>query len=195
MFTSILLAVAATFCATSAAFGQSDAGALDGFWGRTKLVGLAFDTPQSLFVRSAAQYGFELSEGGAVDLNEWYSPKAPNISATFLTQVTDDLDVIWGTSLGEVGKKYRLGTEVVLGLAMRRELGRRATMQLDVYGQYGGALREVGCLGDYADLGGVQPVNCRLAASILPPEETLAYLWQQPAQLNYGVRLTVVWTF
>lgn len=195
----IRLVFAAMFCTASAAFGQSSNGDLGAFWGSTDLVGLGFETSQSLFVRSAAQDGFELSEGGAVDLNGWYSPKAPNISATFLTQVagdlTGDLDVLWGAALGEVGEKYRLGPEVTLGLAMRRKLGRYGVVQLDVYGQYGGALREVACIGDYGALGGEQSVNCRLAASILPPEETLAFLWQQPARANYAVRLTVVWRF
>jgi hypothetical protein len=32
---------------------------------------------------------------------------------------------------------------------------------------------------DYGDIGGVQSVNCRLAASELPPQETLKHLFNQ----------------
>lgn len=195
MFLTIRLVILLAFCMAPAAFAQSDDAGLDGFWGSTHLVGFSLDTPQSQFVRSAAQNGFELSEGGVVDLNGWYSPDVPNFSATFLTQLNPDIDLVWGAAIGERGPKYRLGPEATLGLVMRRKLGRNTAVQVDVYGQYGGALRESACVGDYGDLGGLQQVNCRLAASILPPDETLAYLWQQPAQLSYALRATVVWRF
>ena len=40
----------------------------------------------------------------------------------------------------------------------------------------GGRFKEHSCTADYADLGGLEQVNCRLAATELAPEETLKYL-------------------
>ena len=47
---------------------------------------------------------------------------------------------------------------------------------LTVRGIAWGDLNEQPCEGDYGDIGGVQTVNCRLAATFLAPEETLQYL-------------------
>lgn len=41
----------------------------------------------------------------------------------------------------------------------------------------GGRLRERSCVANYGEIGGVQAVNCRLAASVLPPGQTLGYLF------------------
>jgi hypothetical protein len=171
-----------------------------GFWDATQMVSMSFDGPSSGIVRAAAADGFELSDGSAVDLMRWYAPRFPNLSATFLTQVNKEVAVIWGGSLGEVGQKYRISPSIDFGISWQREVGkhwprghsskRRAVIQLDVFGSYGGALRETACLGDYGEIGGVQRVNCRLAASILQPEETLAYLWNQPAFVSGTIRLT-----
>jgi len=45
--------------------------------------------------------------------------------------------------------------------------------------RFGGGLKEGTCVADYGDIGGVQSVNCRLAASELPPQETLKHLFNQ----------------
>jgi len=37
-------------------------------------------------------------------------------------------------------------------------------------------MTEKTCSADYGQLGGIQTVNCRLAADVIPPEETLDYL-------------------
>ena len=50
------------------------------------------------------------------------------------------------------------------------------TLSLTVSGIFGGRLTESPCEADYGDIGGIQTVNCRLAASVLAPEETLKYL-------------------
>ncbi len=180
----------------SAAGAQvSGALAARGFWELTQLASISFEGATTGIVQSAAADGFELSGGEAVDLKAWYSPKFPNVNATFLTQVSDDMAIAWGGSLGEVGQKYRIGPGVNFGLSWRQELGPSGTVQFDLFGSYGSALREVGCLGDYGAIGGMQAVNCRLAASVLPPEETLAYLWDLPPQFSATVRLTYRFVF
>jgi hypothetical protein len=45
-----------------------------------------------------------------------------------------------------------------------------------------GGLKEKSCTADYGDIGGVQAVNCRLAASTLEPSSTLQYLANIRAQ-------------
>ena len=144
---------------------------------KTQVVNLSFDGYNSSTVRQAARSGFELSGGRPVDLARWYSPRFPNLTAVFVTDIGQGVSILWGGSLGEVGPKYRLGPSGLLGVTLQRPLGRFSRVIFQLYGQYGGALRESHCIGNYGDLGGEQTVNCRLAASILPPAQTLEYLW------------------
>lgn len=168
------------FCTGGSAASQDYALPSEGgFWNTTKLRGLSFDGLNSHIVRQAARDSFELSDGGKVALSKWYSPTMPNISATFETKIGRDAALIWGGSLGESGVKYRLGPSGTIGFALRRPVGKRATLSLELLGQFGGALREETCIADYGALGGVQQVNCRLAATALPPKETLNYRWDE----------------
>jgi hypothetical protein len=50
-----------------------------------------------------------------------------------------------------------------------------SNLSLSVSTTLGSILTERACTADYGDIGGVRRVNCRLAASALPPEETLRY--------------------
>ncbi len=54
---------------------------------------------------------------------------------------------------------------------------RRTTLALTARTTFGGRLQEKPCMADYGALGGIQPVNCRLAAGDLTPEATLDQLW------------------
>ncbi|MDZ7906776.1 MAG: hypothetical protein U5N55_14145 [Cypionkella sp.] len=165
-----------------------------GFWGQTSLRGLSLDGLNAQKVRQAARGSYELSGGGAVKLAKWYSPDFPNLSASFETNIGHGVSVIWGGSLGESGAKYRLGPSAVVGFALRRPAGRNATFNLEVIGHVGGDLFEDLCVADYGSLGGVQPVNCRLAATALPPKKTLEYRWDDSVtalatiQLSYQLR-------
>jgi hypothetical protein len=40
-------------------------------------------------------------------------------------------------------------------------------------------MEEKTCVADYGDIGGIQAVNCRLAATALEPAETLQYLYNE----------------
>jgi hypothetical protein len=161
----------------------------------TRLTGLSFDGLNSNVVRAAAQDGLELSGGEMLGLNTWYTPAFPNISASFETQLARGVSVLWGGSIGESGPKYSLGPSGMIGLAVRRPVALRGMLSLEVMGTLGGALRERSCVGDYGALGGVQPVNCRLAASTLPPKETLSYLWNEPPAAYASVRLAYIFQF
>ena len=55
-------------------------------------------------------------------------------------------------------------------------------------------MKERACTADYGDIGGVEQVNCRLAASEMTPTETLKYLTNAlpPDRHNVWVRYTLV---
>jgi hypothetical protein len=165
------------------------------FLSKTQLIGLSFDGHNSAIVRQAARQGFELSTGKTADVARWYAPRFPNITAVFSTELGRGAALIWGGSLGEAGVKYTLSPSAVLGLSLRQSLGPRSAVHLQIYGQFGGALHETECIGDYGALGGLQKVNCRLAASVLPPDQTLGYLWNQPPSLQTTVKLTYMFRF
>ena len=59
----------------------------------------------------------------------------------------------------------------------------------------GGTLHEKSCSADYGQIGGVQEVNCRLAASTLPPAETLRYLLNEKPYNHNQVSLMLTWRF
>lgn len=167
----------------------------DGIWGRSRLVDLTNGGLNSDLVRSALAGGFELSGGQQVDLQRWYSPSFPNLSATFLTDVSPNLGVIWGGALGERGEKYTLGPTASLGVVFRNSIAHNLNLEIELSGIYGGQLRERACVGDFGAIGGVQRVNCRLAASLLPPKETLDYLWSEPARAVGVLRIVLQWSF
>ena len=166
-----------------------------GFWAQTALRGISFDGLNSETVRHAARQGYELSNGQMVDLSRWYSPRFPNLSTMFETQINSDFSLIWGASLGESGEKYRLGPSGTIGFALRRPMGKHATLNFEVVAQTGGALSEGLCIADYGAIGGVQPVNCRLAASTMSPKKTLEYRWDDPAMTVARVQLSYVLKF
>lgn len=166
-----------------------------GFWSQTALTGFSFDGLNAGAVRDAARQSFELSGGDAVDLSRWYGPRFPNFTVSFESALNENVSLIWGGSLGEAGEKYRLGPSATLGLALRQQVGRRGTLQLKLVMQHGGALRERSCIGDFGAIGGLQEVNCRLAASTLAPAETLQYLWNDPNQTVAWVELSYVIRF
>lgn len=58
-------------------------------------------------------------------------------------------------------------------------LSEKATLSTSLHTLIGGQLRERSCSADYGAFG-VSEVNCRLAASLLPPEETLDYMLDMP---------------
>jgi hypothetical protein len=171
--------------------GQGYGAAADSaFLSQTQLVALSFDGQNSGIVRQAAAQGFELSNGTPAQVAQWYTPYFPNLTAVFATDIRQGLALIWGASLGERGAKYSLGPSGVVGIALQQPMGPRSGVRLQLYGQFGGALNESHCLGDYGELGGMQHVNCRMAASILPPAQTLAYLWNLPPSLQATLKLT-----
>jgi hypothetical protein len=123
--------------------------------------------------------GFETSQGSWVSMQPWYSSRWSDSSIAWLTQLNPGLGVIWGLGTGERGEKYRIDPSLKLGFITQTELRKNAYLSFKATAVLGGRLRERACVADYGEIGGVQAVNCRLAASTLPPAETLKYLFNE----------------
>jgi hypothetical protein len=121
--------------------------------------------------------GFEAANGSFVSYTPWYVNHWTDTRVSFMTQITETLGIIWGVSSGEVGDKYRIYPSLKIGVAYFENLSKNSTLSFKATTILGGNLTEYPCIADYGDVGGVQMVNCRMAASQLPPSETLNYLF------------------
>lgn len=120
--------------------------------------------------------GFEAAQGAWVSFRPWYSSTGRDISVTWMTQVQTGFGFIWGASTGERGIKYTIAPSLKLGAVYQTEITKNGFLSVKGTTIVGGSLKEKSCMADYGDIGGVQEVNCRLAATELPPAETLNYL-------------------
>lgn len=129
--------------------------------------------------RGLGSGGFETAKGNHVDFRSWYSTRWMDASITWMTQVTPNVGILHGFSTGERGPKYMIAPALKLGVMMQAQTGRHAFLSFRATTMLGGEFRERPCLADYGDIGGVQVVNCRLAATPLPPAQTLDYLVEE----------------
>jgi hypothetical protein len=175
-----------TSLAGGGAHGQS-------FWERTQLIDVRDDNSLSATAGSLGRGGYTLSDGSPVLLRDWYSSDWKDISFTFLTEVSRNFGVYWGFSTGERGDKYEIEPGLKIGFIYLAEVSDRGTISLSATGIVGGYLREGTCQADYGDIGGVQQVNCRLAATVLQPSDTLDYLAREsPAD---QIRINLLYSF
>lgn len=159
----------------SAAWGLSSASAQE-LAVATHLIDISQGSELTAAANALAEGGYELSDGKWVSLVEWYRTDWPDTHVDMLTQIGDDFGILWGFATGEHGEKYRIDPSLRVGLVAQAHPSPNAVLSLTVRGIFWGNLKEDTCEADYADIGGVQTVNCRLAASFLPPAETLQYL-------------------
>ena len=161
----------------------------------TFLIGMRAGNARSSLADALGQGGYELAGGGRVDLQRFYRSRWRDLEVTFLTQVSDRFGVIWGLSTGERGSKYRIDPALRLGFLAQWPVGRRGTLTVSAETVLGGALREDACIADFGAIGGVQAVNCRLAASDLPPEDTLKALVRADAAAESTLRVMLEFRF
>lgn len=147
--------------------------------GETWLIGVSLGSDLSPVPSETRHLGYELSGGERVSFEDWYQVRVPDLRLDFLTELTPDLGLIWGVGTGEYGEKYRIDPSLRVGLLYTRPVGRNGVLSLRLTTRLGGRLRERACTADYGEIGGVQRVNCRLAATPLEPRETLDYLWNE----------------
>lgn len=162
---------------------------------QTHLLDVHAGSSRSDLAHELRRGGYELMDGTPVRFRDWYSTRRPDLTILFLTEVSPRFGLIWGVSTGESGQKYRIDPALHLGIVLRHEPFEGAVISLSLVGLIGGDLNEKPCLADYGAIGGLQRVNCRLAASILPPDETLDYLVDEPGYRESWVSLRFEYRF
>lgn len=143
----------------------------------TTLIEVRQGSDLSRRVRGLRNQGFDAAGGERVAFSDWYGSDWTDMRATWMTQLSPATGFIWGLGTGERGSKYRIAPSIRLGFIHQAHLGRRTRLTLRATTTLGGRLREKSCTADYGEIGGVQTVNCRLAASTLEPSETLRFLF------------------
>lgn len=78
-----------------------------------------------------------------------------------------------------------------LGFIHQMDLGKDISLSFNGIKVFGGNLKEKTCEADYGVIGGVQEVNCRLAASLMTPAQTLSYLLNEKSKdEQFMIKLT-----
>lgn len=154
---------------------QAQSGEFD-FWKSTYLVELRQGSGLSSFIRDFSSGGFETARGAPVSFKNWYSSDWVDFQVGFVTLLSPGMGITWALGTGEQGQKYAISPSLKLGFVYRHQMGKRTSLTFSGAHIFGGDLTEYPCVADYGRIGGVQKVNCRMAAGILPPEETLKYL-------------------
>lgn len=167
----------------------------DSVWAATHLIEAEQGSLLSARVAGLVGGGFETSGGAWVGFDRWYSSKWQDARFSWMTQLTPHFGLIWGLSSGERGQKYEIEPSVKLGFAVHVQPTRSTSLSLRATSIVGGRLRERPCVANYGDIGGVQAVNCRLAASVLPPGETLGHLFNEKPFNKHSFFVQFAWHF
>lgn len=173
--------MAAALC-VAPAFAEGQLSGGQGFWRSTHLIEAAQQTPLSSKARALRWGGFETAQGQWVAFEGWYSSQWTDTRWSWMTQINPHWGLIWGLSTGERGTKYTIEPGFRLGFLFQSEVGQRSHIGLSMSTTLGGQLKEKTCIANYGDIGGVQPVNCRLAASVLAPSATLVHVLHEKPQ-------------
>lgn len=155
------------------------------FFQATHFIGVSKGTSLSDLAKNLGNSGFETSEGNMVRFDKWYSTNWVDVRLDLMTQISPRWGVLWGFNTGERGKKYSIDPSFKLGLLAVYPMSKASKLSFSVTTIIGGRFQERSCTADYGDIGGVQEVNCRMAATELDPAQTLGYLINQdPSRRN-----------
>lgn len=165
------------------------------FLADTYLIDLFVGSHRSTLAKNLGKGGFELATGEFFSLEAFYTPKFPQVSVLFLHQLSPSFGIIWGVGTGESAPKYKIQPSIYLGFLVQEEVFDNAFLSLKAVYPVGGRLSEYSCSGDFGEIGGIQEVNCRLAADILAPSETLNLLAQVSSEIDASVSLGFDWRF
>lgn len=142
----------------------------------TYLVGAQFGSALSQQASQVRSQGYESAAGHWVGMDPWYRSTWKDLRLTWMTQLNRDSGFIWGLGTGERGEKYAIAPSLKFGFVQQASVGTKAVLSLRATTVLGGRISEKSCTADYGEVGGTQEVNCRMAASPMPPAETLKYL-------------------
>lgn len=177
-----------TFLSGGQSFGQELADV-------TRLLSMRDDSSFSSLIASTSTKGYQLSDGSPIRFEDWYSGNWRDLSVTWMTQVDDNASLIWGLGTGEKGLKYQIDPSLQLGMVYQFRPRENEAFSFTLSTVFGGALSEDTCSADFGAIGGVQEVNCRLAASPLPPAETLNYVYDAQPRSSSRVELRYEFRF
>lgn len=162
-----------------------------GFVEDTYLIVAQQGTVMSKKVSDIRNQSIENAYGQKIKFEKWYKNKNSWVDSQFmwLTQIDKDSGILWGFTTGEKGEKYFIKPSVSIGLLQRFEINKNSSISFQASFQFGGRLKEKSCIADYGAVGGIQRVNCRLAATELEPKETLRYLFnEEPKDHQFMVK-------
>jgi hypothetical protein len=165
------------------------------FIDRTSVISYRYGSSLSDQMREVRRDGYELADGTPVSFRPWYASNRKDLQLTWLTELSANYGLLWGIGTGERGEKYHIQPAFKIGVLFRTDLSRYSSLSLSATTVLGGWLKEGSCVADYGAIGGVQTVNCRLAASALPPAETLQYLYNEPPADQMVVSLRYLFRF
>lgn len=143
----------------------------------TELAEVSMGTGLSVIVQEESFGGYALSDGTYQSFEDWYSANWKDLGLEWQTNLSPTFGLRWGLSTGEKGEKYQIDPSLTFGFVVTSVISRNEKLTFSATTRFGGNLTEETCTADYGDIGGVQTVNCRLAATPLPPSETLEYLF------------------
>lgn len=155
----------------------------------THLLDVWVGSVRSDAVRSMQRGNFELADGTPMRFDNWYRPHIREVNLVMITQLTPSFGLLWGFSSGESGEKYQIMPGLHLGFAFQKAVTEQGTLSMQMLGMLGGRLQEHGCTANFGEIGGMVPVNCRLAATHLSPEETLRYLLRMSGRQEFRASL------
>jgi len=160
------------------------------FTEETRLVGVNVGSTLSSAIRDFSNDGFELSDGTPLVFGDWYRSDWRDLRVTMMNEISRDFGVYWGFGTGERAEKYEIQPSIVVGFISQMNLSEQETVTFSALAILGGRLKEKPCTADFGTIGGVQKVNCRLAASPMRPSETLEYLLDEPPtdQIRVSIR-------
>ncbi|UVK48976.1 hypothetical protein BPNPMPFG_006622 (plasmid) [Mesorhizobium sp. AR07] len=155
----------------------------------TSLVGIYQGSELTAAANHLGRGGYELSDGTQVSFDKWYHSSWVDMRFEMLTQLSDDFGILWGASTGQRAEKVRIEPGVKVGFILQKRPTASTTLSLTISSILGGNLTERPCTADYGAIGGVQMVNCRLAASQLRPSDSLKYLTNlEPSRWKFDLR-------
>lgn len=143
---------------------------------RSQLTEISQNNPSSKQASDFRGGSFELSDGQVQSFDRWYHPDFQDLRLSWLLPMSPTWGVTWGLSTGERAEKYTIAPSLKLGFVLDMPLSHRSRLSASASAWLGGRMREKPCSAFYAEFGDFKAVNCRMAASLLPPEETLNYL-------------------
>lgn len=165
------------------------------FWEDTRLadfqIGSVFETTTTL----TARRGYELENGQFQRFREWYSNSWRDVKVVLETPIGKNQWFLWGMTTGEQAEKYIVQPSLILGYQSVFAVTDHSFFTFGLMAKFGGNLEEKSCTAKYSLTEISVPVNCRLAASLLPPAQTLEYLWNIDAPDRLQIDVGYIWYF